>query len=128
MKYITICLSSSMFGGLVTVPSNSPHLRKSGSRPVVSDLGTIKLQAFELWAFCSYNFFFPLMVAFSLHLMLVVECLLGTGELENGVEEGFLHSIEANDMKGVSTPVSTAAIMPSPILLWRFKVLLVLIY
>lgn len=57
MKYITICLSSSMFGGLVTVPSNSPHLRKSGSRPVFSDLGTIKLQAFELWAFCSYNFF-----------------------------------------------------------------------
>lgn len=31
-----------MFGGLATVPSNSPHLRKSGSRPVVSDLGTIK--------------------------------------------------------------------------------------
>jgi hypothetical protein len=68
------------------------------------------------------------MVAFSLHLMHVVECLLGTGELENGVEEGFLHSIEANDVKGVSTPASTAAIMPSPILLWRFKVLLVLIY
>lgn len=107
----------------MTVPSNSPHLRKSGSRPVFSDLGTIKLQAFELWAFRGY-IFFPLMVAFSLHLMLV-ECLSGTGELENGVEEAFLHSIEANDMKGVSTPLSTAAIMPSPILLWRFKVLLV---
>ncbi|XP_059449713.1 uncharacterized protein LOC132180785 [Corylus avellana] len=79
-----------MFGGPVTVPSNSPHLRKSGSRPVFSDLGT--------------------------------------GELENGVEEGFLHSIEANDMKGVSTPVSTAAIMPSPILLWRFKVLLLFVW
>ncbi|KAE8075751.1 hypothetical protein FH972_014440 [Carpinus fangiana] len=79
-----------MFGGLVTAPSNSPHLRKSGSRPVFSDLGT--------------------------------------GELENGVEEGFLHSIEANDVKGVSTPVSTAAIMPSPILLWRFKVLLFFVW
>ena len=36
-----------MFGGLVTAPSNSPHLRKSGSRPVVFDLGTIGLQAFS---------------------------------------------------------------------------------
>ncbi|KAG2712263.1 hypothetical protein I3760_04G116600 [Carya illinoinensis] len=77
-----------MFGGLVTAPSNSPHLRKSGSRPVFSDLG----------------------------------------ELENGVEEGFLNSIDANDMKGVSTPVSAAAIMPSPILLWRFKVLLFFVW
>ncbi|KAM5580710.1 SPX and EXS domain-containing protein 5 [Rosa sericea] len=75
-----------MFGGLETVPSNSPHLRKSGSRPVVSDLGT--------------------------------------SEVENGAEEGFVHLIEGNDMKGVSTPLSTVAIMPSPTLLWRFKVLL----
>ncbi|KAM5580709.1 SPX and EXS domain-containing protein 5 [Rosa sericea] len=66
-----------MFGGLETVPSNSPHLRKSG-----------------------------------------------TSEVENGAEEGFVHLIEGNDMKGVSTPLSTVAIMPSPTLLWRFKVLL----
>ncbi|XP_024182336.1 SPX and EXS domain-containing protein 5 isoform X2 [Rosa chinensis] len=65
-----------MFGGLETVPSNSPHLRKSG-----------------------------------------------TSEVENGAEEGFVHLIEGNDMKG-STPLSTVAIMPSPTLLWRFKVLL----
>ncbi|KAM1015902.1 hypothetical protein ACFX2I_045590 [Malus domestica] len=78
-----------MFGGVATVPSNSPHLRKSGSRPVVSDLGT--------------------------------------SELENGAEEGFLRLIEGNDMKGGSMPSiprSTAAIMPSPAMLWRFKVLL----
>ena len=25
----------------MTAPSNSPHLRKSGSRPVVFDLGTV---------------------------------------------------------------------------------------
>ncbi|KAJ7948183.1 SPX and EXS domain-containing protein 1 [Quillaja saponaria] len=74
-----------MFGGLV-IPSNSPHLRKSGSRHTVSDLGT--------------------------------------NELENGIEEGFLHSIEANDLKSPATPMSTTAIIPSPILLWRFKVLL----
>ncbi|GMP51887.1 hypothetical protein CsSME_00017939 [Camellia sinensis var. sinensis] len=31
-------------------------------------------------------------------------------------------------MKGVSTPLSTAVILPSPILLWRFKVLLFFIW
>ncbi|KAF2284998.1 hypothetical protein GH714_034270 [Hevea brasiliensis] len=71
-----------MFGGQVTAPSNSPHLRKSGSRPVVLDL---------------------------------------VGEQGNGAEEGFLHSTESNDLKSMITPISTAAIMPSPILLWRFK-------
>lgn len=33
-----------------------------------------------------------------------------------------MHLIEGNDMKGGSTPLSTVAIMPSPTLLWRFKV------
>ncbi|KAI5340373.1 hypothetical protein PRUPE_3G220700 [Prunus persica] len=79
-----------MFGGLATVPSNSPHLRKSGSRPVVSDLGI--------------------------------------SDNENGAEEGFLNLTEANDMKGGSMPISTAAIMPSPALLWRFKVLLFFVW
>ncbi|XP_052207803.1 uncharacterized protein LOC127811710 [Diospyros lotus] len=77
-------------GGLVTVPVNSPHLRKSGSRPVVSDLGP--------------------------------------GELGNNAEEGLSHSAEVNEMKGVATPLSSAAIMPSPVLLWRFKVLLFFIW
>ncbi|XP_012078145.1 SPX and EXS domain-containing protein 1 isoform X3 [Jatropha curcas] len=45
-------------------------------------------------------------------------------EQGNGAEEGFLHSIESPDLKSMITPISTAAIMPSPILLWRFKVLL----
>ncbi|PQQ17924.1 SPX and EXS domain-containing protein 1-like isoform X2 [Prunus yedoensis var. nudiflora] len=79
-----------MFGGLATVPSNSPHLRKSGSRPVVSDLGI--------------------------------------SDNENGAEEGFLNLTVANDMKGGSMPISTAAIMPSPALLWRFKVLLFFVW
>lgn len=39
INFLKNLLSSSMFGGHVTVPANSPHLRKSGSRPVVSDLG-----------------------------------------------------------------------------------------
>ncbi|XP_048328653.1 uncharacterized protein LOC107417067 isoform X1 [Ziziphus jujuba] len=79
-----------MFGGLVTGPANSPHLRKSGSRPVVSDLGAT--------------------------------------EQENGAEETFLHPVETSDMKGVTTPINSAAIMPSPIFLWRFKVFLFLVW
>ncbi|KHN36554.1 SPX and EXS domain-containing protein 1 [Glycine soja] len=77
-----------MFGG-VNAPANSPHLRKSGSRPVVYDLDE--------------------------------------HEVENGIEEGLLHPVEADDSKG-GTPVSAAAMMPSPILLWRFKVLLFFIW
>ncbi|KAI3464989.1 hypothetical protein Pfo_021652 [Paulownia fortunei] len=79
-----------MFGGLESIPNNSPHLRKSGSRPVVFDIGT--------------------------------------SELGNSTEEDFLLSKESNEMKGGGTPLSTAAIMPSPLLLWRFKVLLFCIW
>ncbi|XP_055822385.1 uncharacterized protein LOC129891144 isoform X2 [Solanum dulcamara] len=71
-------------------PSNSPHLRKSGSRAVVSDFGTL--------------------------------------EPGSVFEEAVLHNIEANEMKGVSTPPSTTTIIPSPVLLWRLKVLLFLIW
>ncbi|KAL0360708.1 UNVERIFIED_CONTAM: SPX and EXS domain-containing protein 3 [Sesamum radiatum] len=73
-----------MFGGLVSNPINSPHLRKSGSRPVVFDTGV--------------------------------------SELGNSSEEDPLLSIETNEMKGGVTPLSSAAIMPSPLLLWRFKI------
>jgi hypothetical protein len=42
---------------------------------------------------------------------------------EGNVEmEGLLHSTGSNDLKIASLPITTAAIMPSPILLWRFKV------
>lgn len=101
-----------MLGGLLTAPSNSPHLRKSGSKQVFSEFGM------RIW-WVLLHFF--LEGCFSLSPALI-ECLLHTGELENGAEEGFLSPIEANDLKGVTTPVSTTAIMPSPILLWRFKV------
>ncbi|XP_030459540.1 uncharacterized protein LOC115679953 isoform X1 [Syzygium oleosum] len=78
-----------MIGGLGTAPANSPHLRKTGSRTVVSDLG---------------------------------------GELGNGVEEGTMYSVIADELKIANMPISTTAIMPSPILLWRFKVLLFFIW
>ncbi|XP_019413394.1 PREDICTED: SPX and EXS domain-containing protein 1-like isoform X1 [Lupinus angustifolius] len=78
-----------MFGGLAS-PNSSPHLRKSGSRPVIYDLGA--------------------------------------NEVENGADVGLLHSTEANDFKGSILPISTATIMPSPMLLWRFKVLLFLFW
>ncbi|XP_075488025.1 uncharacterized protein LOC142527183 isoform X1 [Primulina tabacum] len=77
-----------MFGDLV--PNNSPHLRKSGSRSVVFDVGT--------------------------------------NELGNSAEEDFLHSTVSNVMKGMSSPLPSVAIMPSPVLLWRFKVLLFFIW
>ncbi|KAG9143361.1 hypothetical protein Leryth_022205 [Lithospermum erythrorhizon] len=76
-----------MFGGHTAVPSNSPHLRKSGSRPVVFDFG----------------------------------------EPINSSEE-FLLNTESDEMKGVTTPLSSAVTMPSPLLLWRFKVLLFFVW
>ncbi|KAJ8749289.1 hypothetical protein K2173_018770 [Erythroxylum novogranatense] len=80
-----------MFGSQAIAPNNSPHLRKSSSRPVVSDLAG--------------------------------------SELGNGVEEVFSSSMESIDLKIASTPISTAVIMmPSPIFLWRFKVLLFFIW
>lgn len=64
----------------MTAPVNSPHLRKSGSRQLFSDLGSS--------------------------------------------EEAASHLIES-EMKGVGgTPLATAAMLPSPVLLWRLKVML----
>ncbi|KAD4981858.1 hypothetical protein E3N88_18529 [Mikania micrantha] len=63
-----------MFGGHVTVPVNSPHLRKSGSRQLFSDL-------------------------------------------------------ETSEMKGIGgTPLATAAMLPSPVLLWRLKVVMLFFF
>lgn len=53
---------------------------------------------------------------------------LSGGELGNGVEEGPMYSVAAGELKIGSMPISTTAIMPSPILLWRFKVLLFFIW
>ncbi|CAN1220325.1 SPX and EXS domain-containing protein 1 [Linum perenne] len=76
-----------MFGGQVIPPGNSPHLRKSGSRSVVFDLGN--------------------------------------GEQGNGTEEGFSPSSESDNLKSLPIQLSAAAaMMPSPVLLWRLKVLL----
>ncbi|KAJ8763843.1 hypothetical protein K2173_003625 [Erythroxylum novogranatense] len=53
----------------------------------------------------------------------------GVSDQGNGVEEIVLHSMESTDSKSASTPISTAVIMmPSPIFLWRFKVLLFFIW
>ncbi|KAJ4957241.1 hypothetical protein NE237_014024 [Protea cynaroides] len=79
-----------MFGSPVTVPSYSPHLRRSGSRPVFLDLGS--------------------------------------SELGKSSEEHFQHQRELNEMKSGSLPLHATSLMPSPIFLWRFKVLLFLIW
>lgn len=64
----------------------SPHLRKSGSRTVVGELG------------------------------------------ENNGEETLPLSLGTNEMKGVTAPLTSTFVMPSPTFLWRFKVLLFLIW
>ncbi|KAG9138599.1 hypothetical protein Leryth_012937 [Lithospermum erythrorhizon] len=48
-------------------------------------------------------------------------------ELVNSSEENFWSTVDSDEMKG-SAPLSSAAIMPSPLLLWRFKVLLFFIW
>lgn len=49
-------------------------------------------------------------------------------EVENGAEDGLLHPVEANDLRGGTTPMSVVAIMPSPVLLWRFKVFIYIFF
>ncbi|RDY00041.1 SPX and EXS domain-containing protein 1 [Mucuna pruriens] len=75
-----------MFGG-VAVPANSPHLRKSGSRPVVYDLGG--------------------------------------GKWRRG---GFIASRGGRRFNGWYRSSGCSAMMPSPILLRRLKVLLFFIW
>ncbi|GLT43919.1 hypothetical protein SLA2020_178440 [Shorea laevis] len=70
--------------------SNSPHLRKPGSKAVSSDQGT------------SYP--------------------------TNSAQEGYAFPMVLGEMKGVNLPMPSAAMMPSPIFLWRFKVLLFLLW
>ncbi|KAK4342506.1 hypothetical protein RND71_038322 [Anisodus tanguticus] len=89
-SYSFSLLLQSISGSLMDAPANSPHLRKPGSRAVVSDFGTF--------------------------------------EPDSAFEEALLHSIEVNEMNGVSAPSSTTAILPSPVLLWRLKVFLFLIW
>nr|XP_029121721.1 SPX and EXS domain-containing protein 1 isoform X5 [Elaeis guineensis] len=70
--------------------SNSPIIRRAGSKPVFPDQGS--------------------------------------SELGINNDEGFLLPAEVNEMKGGSLPIHGAAILPSPVLLWRFKVLLFLVW
>lgn len=74
-----------MSAGILS-PSNSPHLRKPGTRHVVSDLET--------------------------------------SAYEDSNEQVLLHLTEENSLKNVIAPMTSSAMMPSPILLWRFKVIL----
>ncbi|GLT84488.1 hypothetical protein SLE2022_027130 [Rubroshorea leprosula] len=49
---------------------------------------------------------------------------LGISDLANSVQEGYVFPLVLGEMKGASLPLPSAVIMPSPILLWRFKVML----
>ncbi|XVE77048.1 hypothetical protein DITRI_Ditri13aG0030600 [Diplodiscus trichospermus] len=71
--------------------SHSPHLRKPGGKPVLSDLGA--------------------------------------AEPGNSVQEGYVFPLVLDDTKGTNSTMHTAAvIMPSPVFLWRFKVILFFIW
>lgn len=109
-----------MFGGPVSA-SNSPHLRKSGSRPVVFDLGEKRVFIMQFILLSPSNFAF---LTNSLHCTIKRSLLTysGASEVVPSAEGDILLS-ESNEMKGVTTPLTTAAILPSPVLLWRFKVL-----
>ncbi|XWS77125.1 hypothetical protein CRYUN_Cryun01aG0235100 [Craigia yunnanensis] len=52
---------------------------------------------------------------------------LGVGEPGNSVQEGYVFPLVLGEMKGANSPI-TASIMPSPDFLWRFKVILFLIW
>uniref|UniRef100_A0A1D1YV38 SPX and EXS domain-containing protein 1 n=1 Tax=Anthurium amnicola TaxID=1678845 RepID=A0A1D1YV38_9ARAE len=79
-----------MFGVPLGVSSSSPLLRRSGSKPIFSELGP--------------------------------------SELGNIGDEGFLVPADINEIKTGGSPMNTATIMPSPVMLWRFKVLLFLFW
>ncbi|GKV12996.1 hypothetical protein SLEP1_g24076 [Rubroshorea leprosula] len=49
---------------------------------------------------------------------------LGISDPANSVQEGYVFPLVLGEMKGASLPLPSAVIMPSPILLWRFKVML----
>lgn len=53
--------------------------------------------------------------------LIIIKYLSGN-EAGNNVEEGFLQT-EANGVKILGSPI-----MPSPVLLWRFKVFLLVMY
>ncbi|GLT62044.1 hypothetical protein SLA2020_347100 [Shorea laevis] len=53
---------------------------------------------------------------------------LGTSDPANNVQEGYVFPLVLGEMKGASLPLPSAAILPSPILLWRFKVILFLLW
>ncbi|XP_022770334.1 SPX and EXS domain-containing protein 5-like isoform X2 [Durio zibethinus] len=53
---------------------------------------------------------------------------LGAGEPGNSVQEGYVFPLMIGEMKGANSPMQTAAIMPSPVFLWRFKIILFLIW
>ncbi|KAH1080885.1 hypothetical protein J1N35_020646 [Gossypium stocksii] len=53
---------------------------------------------------------------------------LGAGEPGNSVQEGYVFPLTVGEMKASNSPMHTTAIMPSPIFLWRFKVIWFLIW
>ncbi|XP_039119430.1 LOW QUALITY PROTEIN: SPX and EXS domain-containing protein 3-like [Dioscorea cayenensis subsp. rotundata] len=81
-----------MFGAALPISSNSPLLRRAGSKPVFSETDS------------------------------------GAGDVGGVIGEGDLLPTKLNVAKIGSITMQSAAILPSPILLWRFKVILFLLW
>ncbi|KAH7666950.1 EXS C-terminal protein [Dioscorea alata] len=81
-----------MFGAALPTSSNSPLLRRAGSKPVFSETDS------------------------------------GAGDVGGVTGEGDLLPTKLNVAKIGSITMQSAAILPSPILLWRFKVILFLLW
>lgn len=104
-----------MFGGNVS-PANSPHPRKSANRSKVSDLGI------EFHHLKVHKYVTVCMKSLVVNFFNSSKILSGTGDAGSSAEEYILRSVESYDIKGVTSPLTSVAIMPSPILLWRLKV------
>lgn len=105
-----------MFGVPLGVSSSSPLLRRSGSKPVFSELGKIYTccmnRSASIYQRCDLIFFeVQLRMQFS-----------GASEVGNSGEEGFFPPVDLDEIKIDSSAMNTASILPSPVLLWRFKV------
>ncbi|GKV38000.1 hypothetical protein SLEP1_g45958 [Rubroshorea leprosula] len=52
----------------------------------------------------------------------IMTSIKSTSDPADSVQEGYVFPLVLGEMKGASLPLPSAAILPSPILPWRFKI------
>ncbi|KAH1056052.1 hypothetical protein J1N35_034117 [Gossypium stocksii] len=80
-------------------------------------LNTISQPKIHFFYCCRRHFYFH----FQPRLSLLTFQDMGA-ELGNGVKNSYVHPLKINGLKNASIPLVIAAIVPSPTLLWRFRV------